>query len=167
MKCSDCGYLNKGNGNCELCDHVMTIPTKKLKIKEENVKDLVKELDRVFSIFIRTRNMDANGIIKCFTCGKYSHWREGKGANQMHCGHYISRDNKPLRWHEKNNHPQCYVCNCEKKGNYPAYSQALIRLYGPTILDQLELIKYNEFKMERGKLKILINYYSKKIEHIK
>jgi hypothetical protein len=161
MKCSFCGYHNKGEGNCELCDNVMTIPTKKLKIKDENVKDLIKELDRVFSIYIRTRYMDHQGIVKCFTCGDFHHWSKGD------CGHYISRDNKPLRWDETNCQFQCKKCNVILKGNYPAYSQALIRKYGAGILDQLELRKNNSFKLERSKLKLLIDVYKKKIERVK
>lgn len=163
-KCPECSFNSKSSNSCDLCDHVMTIPTKKIKIKDENVKDLVKELDRVFSIFIRTRYMDFQGIAKCFTCGQYEHWRKG---GHMQCGHYISRDNKPLRWHEENCQTQCVRCNITLKGNYPAYSQALIRKHGVGILDKLEIIKNNEFKLERGKLKILIAYYTKKIEHIK
>jgi hypothetical protein len=161
MICPDCKYHNKGNGNCELCDSVMTIPEKKIKIKTENVKDLIKELDRVFSIFIRTRFMDHQGIAKCFSCGDFHHWRKGD------CGHYISRDNKPLRWDETNTQFQCKRCNITLSGNYPAYTQALVRKYGPGILDQLEIRKNNSMKLERGKLKLLIQVYTKKIEHIK
>lgn len=161
MKCTECGYLNKGSGNCTMCDNVMSIPEVKLKIKEENVKSLVEELDRVFSIFIRTRNMNADGLVKCFTCGDFKHWRKGD------CGHYVSRDNKPLRWHEINCQFQCKHCNITLKGNYPAFAHALTRVYGKQILDQLEIIKHNTMKLDRGKLKILIQLYSKRIAHVK
>lgn len=37
-------------------------------------KPNTKELDRVFSIFIRKRDMDINGFNSCFTCGTFLHW---------------------------------------------------------------------------------------------
>jgi len=55
------------------------------KPKRRTRSALEKELDRVFSIFIRMREANENGIVHCISCGKAVHW------TAMDNGHYIAR----------------------------------------------------------------------------
>ena len=123
------------------------------KIKKKSRSSLVTELDRVFSIFIRTRNVNAEGITKCFTCGKTAHWKE------LQCGHFISRRHYSTRWDEKNCQPQCSRCNIFNQGNAPVFAQRLIAKYGSDILDLLIAKKNNTFKASNFELEVLISEY--------
>lgn len=58
---------------------------------------LVKEADRVFSLWIRKR--DGN---RCVQCGS---------REQLTCGHIISRRIQSVRFDEYNCHCQCWGCN--------------------------------------------------------
>ena len=89
------------------------------KKKEKKKSWYVKELDRVFSLFIRNRD---RGI--CASCGVK------KDISEMQCGHYISRSHMSTRWDEENCHCQCVGCNVFKGGNYPAYTVFLQDKYG-------------------------------------
>jgi len=77
-------------------------------------KIAIKEADIEFSIYIKRRNADSNGKVKCFTCGTVDYWN----SNQIQCGHFISRKHIITRWDEMNCEPQCKICN-EMKGGRP------------------------------------------------
>lgn len=123
------------------------------KPKRRTRGNLEKELDRVFSIFIRMREANENGIAHCFTCGKADLW------TAMDNGHYISRVHRSTRWNELNCHIQCKRCNIFLKGNYPAYSLALTRKYGANVLEELSVLKNQTRKFGTFELETMIAYY--------
>ena len=88
----------------------------KKKSKQKTNAKLKKELWKVFSQFIRTRD---KGI--CFTCGRRA---EGSG---YHAGHFIPKSigGILLYFHEENCHGQCYNCNINLGGNQYIYGQKL------------------------------------------
>jgi hypothetical protein len=135
-------------------ENIKTI--KIIENKSVKISDLVKKLDDVFSIYIRTRNMDENGTVKCFTCTNISHWK------QMDCGHYWSRRIYVLRWDEINCQVQCKGCNIMNQGAGAQFSIAIKNKYGQHALDMLEQRKNNKFKLERFILESLINKYKNK-----
>jgi hypothetical protein len=112
---------------------------KLVKIKTKPVSYYKKKADKLFSDFIR----DRDGW-KCLTCGK-----EGDNKS-IQCGHYETRGCIQLRYHEKNAHAQCVVCNIFKKGNYPVYAVKMLEKYGPDILYELDEV-YKKSKIEVGK----------------
>jgi hypothetical protein len=67
--------------------------TKRKTFAEKSKRELEKELDRVFSEYVRLRDADDNGWVRCITCGNAYPW---KGTSNLHNGHYISRDVKAL-----------------------------------------------------------------------
>ena len=73
-------------------------------------KSIVKKLDKVFSIYIRKRYANHNGIVECYTCGKKDHWKT------MQCGHFQSRKYYVTRWNENNCQVQCVKCNMFRGG---------------------------------------------------
>lgn len=96
----------------------------KLKTKAEYLKDT----QRFFNIFIRTR--DDNH--PCISCGR---WHTG----QYHAGHYRSVGSAPhLRFNELNCHKQCSVCNNYLSGNQLQYRKGLIDKIGIEKVEQLE-----------------------------
>lgn len=58
-----------------------TVKRKRLK----SLPQLKKHLWRLFSEYIRKRDADENGMVKCFTCTRFSHWKE------MQAGHFVAQ----------------------------------------------------------------------------
>ncbi len=111
-----------------------------------------KELDRVFSIYIRQRD---KGV--CFTCGNQKDWKYQQN------GHYISRQHMNTRFDEENCHCQCVSCNVFKGGNMDEYALALIRKYGDVHLIILNARKNTIRKWSIPELQERIEYYKTKI----
>lgn len=101
---------------------------KSTKPKTKTRSQLVKELDKVFSRYIRLRD-DGNG---CITCGEVKPWKE------MQACHFYTRGRYPTRWDETNVHSGCYRCNVLLKGNYIPYTIYMIDRYGRQYVDDLE-----------------------------
>lgn len=89
-----------------------------VKLEKPN-KDLIKDLDDLFSRYVRLSAMDENKECECYTCSNKQHW------TLMQCGHFISRSHKGLRWLLKNLKVQCFTCNVEKRGNLIVYAERL------------------------------------------
>jgi hypothetical protein len=104
---------------------------RKAKSKKPTKSKLVKELDRVFSIFIRMFYADENGFVLCYTCDKEDHWKF------LQNGHYISRSHMNTRWDFENCKVQCVGCNVFKHGNYTEYAFRLMAEYGVDFLNSL------------------------------
>ena len=122
-------------------------------MKEKSYKTLKNSLDRIFSIYIRNRDADENGICRCISCGKRDYWKN------MDAGHFINRKHLSLRWDERNVHAQCRSCNRFDEGNVLGYTKAIIRKYGSAILDELEVKKFTIYKPARFDLQVLIDHY--------
>lgn len=101
------------------------------------IKKLVKELDTVFSIFIRTRDADESGMVSCCTCPTRRHWKE------MHCGHLYSRASFAIRWHVNNAHAQCPECNLVGNGRFDQHLEYARKLHGDGPIVILASIKNN------------------------
>ena len=92
----------------------------------------LKKLDKVFSEYIRRRDTDLNGEVKCCTCNTRLHWKK------MDAGHWIRRSRSILlRFDERNCHAQCITCNQFKGGNLEEYDRFILNTYGMNVLDEL------------------------------
>ena len=134
---------------------------KKIMIKKiKSVSQLKKDLDAIFSKYIRQRYANDLDYVSCFTCGKTKLWKH------LQCGHYVSRSFTSLRWNEKNCQVQCGQCNIYKKGNLDIFARNLERKYGPDILIQLEIKKRNKMKLMAFEYEVLIRYYKDLINNL-
>ena len=122
-------------------------PQKRLKLK--SISQLKKQADKVFSLYIRNRDGG-----RCYTCGAV------KPINEMQNGHYVTRGCNQLRYNERNCHCQCVGCNIFKSGNMPEYAVALIKQYGPNILDELQREHRKIKQFTREDLQDIINRYA-------
>lgn len=104
------------------------------KRKKSSPKD---KLDKLFSEYVRRSAADDRGYVKCVTCGKVAHWKDG-----MQAGHYVPRNHLAIRYDETNVHVQCVGCNVFKKGNMDAYALFMLRTYGREKLEELERKKH-------------------------
>lgn len=81
--------------------------TKKKEVKKTTSKskpNLVKKLDRIFSLYIRLRDVMPNGYVRCIACGQI------KSFEDVDCGHFHSRRHMATRFNEDNCHAECRYC---------------------------------------------------------
>lgn len=115
-------------------------------------------LDKVFSIFIRQRDSDANGLIRCISCGKIVPWKESD------CGHYINRKHMATRFDEQNCNAQCRSCNRFDEGNMHGYAKGLRVKYGEDVPEKLFIKHFNTCKLSQTEVNLLTKYYKSKIK---
>ena len=87
-------------------------------LKKPSRKTLIKNLDTIFSTYIRRKDA-IDDIATCVTCGKKDHYKK------LQCGHFMSRSNYSTRWDENNVGVQCYGCNITNQGMQYAFSKYL------------------------------------------
>ncbi len=95
--------------------------------KPKTVSYYKKQLDAVFSKFIRARDKHI-----CYTCNLQME------SNRSQNGHFVPRQYLKTRWDERNCHAQCYACNMLYNGQPSAYALRLRNQYGDSIIDELE-----------------------------
>ena len=94
--------------------------------------DKKAELDRVFSLYIRLRDADDMGMIRCISCGRKMPFRH------FDAGHYFSRSHTSTRWDEDNVHAECIECNRFAQNHLEGYRENLIDKIGLRRLNALE-----------------------------
>lgn len=129
--------------------------------KVKSVKELVKELDSIFSRFVRLRDSDKYGVVSCFTCGVKMDFKKSQ------CGHFLSRRHYAVRWEEKNTAVQCVRCNIFKQGEQFIFSENLKKKYGENVIEILNIRKNNTCKLEKFTLQTQIQHYSDKVKELK
>ena len=118
-------------------------------------------LDRIFSEYIRKRDSDDNGYIRCISCGKIVHLKEADN------GHYINRKHNSTRYDEINCNAQCRSCNRFDEGNLQGYRKGLIKKYGLEAVELLELKKFNKCKLGKFEIEVLGKLYKNKLKRLK
>lgn len=134
---------------------------KKLKTKKQKTRQhLVKELDSVFSLFIRLRDCDDKGIVVCPLC-----WAKitRKQAQNMH---FITRACFLYRYDEENCHSGCMRCNVFLNGNYIVYTRRMQHKYWVAKVDEMINNRFMIFKIPTQQLVEMIDYYSNKVREI-
>jgi len=122
-------------------------------MKSKSINQLVADLDKVFSIFIRLRDIDADGFSYCVTCGKPMTLKTSQ------CGHFISRRHFATRWEEKNCAAQCVGCNMFAQGKQYEFGLAIDMRFGIGTAQKLLIQSKNKFKKDKAILQLLINKY--------
>lgn len=119
-------------------------------------KNLIKELDTIFSQFIRLRYAK-NEIAECVTCGKKDHWKK------LQNGHWASRRHYSTRWDEQNCNVQCSGCNVFRAGEIYLYTKYLCSKYGNNFPDELYTKSQQIVKFADVELIDMIDYYKQKV----
>lgn len=132
----------------------MAVKTK----KKPSIKTLKRKLDEIFSIYIRLRDSNSNGIIMCYCCGKPLPWRKSENM------HFIPRQHMSLRFNEVNCHAGCTRCNHYLNGNIEMYTLNLQKEYGEDIVEKLTIARNQTNKMSVFEYQVMINFYKKKVQ---
>jgi hypothetical protein len=100
-----------------------------------------------FSLWVRLSVVDEYGYASCVTCGSRKQYKE------LQAGHFIPGRSNSVLFSEDGVHPQCYGCNIGKGGNWPAYYEYMLKMYGQEVIDELlikrhEIVKYKTWDYE-------------------
>lgn len=132
----------------------------KTETKEKSLQVLEKELDLVFSEFIRLRDSE-NGRVKCFICGASMPWRQSQNM------HYIGRDQMPTRYDEENCHAGCEICNCRDSEHKYKYRDAMLWFFGAEVVDAIRTRSKSLAKFMRIDLIGMIEHYKSEVSKLK
>lgn len=125
---------------------------------------LQERLDRVFSKYIRMRDADQWGNVKCPICKFIDYpWQ------QMECAHFIKRSHFKTRWDEKNAIATCQACNQQSEHNeqiQAKFTEVMRERFESLNLTSLYAAARQEAKFTRSELLELIKYYQLKIKEL-
>lgn len=123
-------------------------------MRKKSLKTLKRDLDSIFSQYIRKRNAGSEGLAACITCGKVLHWTLG------HAGHFIKRQHLATRYDERNSHFQCVQCNTYRGGNLIEYTLYMQKRYGVEVVEELMRLKRTTKKHSIAELQALIEKFT-------
>ncbi len=99
------------------------------------VSKMKKKVWTEFSKYIRTRDcLRTTGCSSwglCVSCGKRYHFK------LLQAGHFLPGRHNATLFYERGCHAQCFYCNMRLYGNTLSYMDALIKLYGEGIIEEL------------------------------
>jgi hypothetical protein len=137
------------------------IERSRLPAKGKSDKQKAKaKADKWFSMFIRLRDSDENGIATCITSGRRMYWREGD------CGHYLSRAKEATRYDERNCHFQSKQANRFQGGHFMEHGFRIEEKYGRGTCRELELKAMQPCRRTTSDYLFLADCYQKKVELI-
>ena len=113
-----------------------------------------------FSLYVRRKDADKNGIVSCVTCGAKGHY------TKMHAGHFIHGVTKQTYLDERNVHPQDVKCNMYLSGNLIEYTAYMRTRYGWETIDHLRELSHQVIKHNREYYETIINLYKNLLEQL-
>ena len=118
---------------------------------------IVKKLDKVFSIWIRSKDADHTGQVDCYTCGVSKDWKY-----EIDAGHFQSRGKYATRWHEDNVKPQCKRCNGFRGGEQYQFALRL----GTDLADELVYLSNQQARFTNEELLEKIKHYTNLVKNL-
>jgi hypothetical protein len=136
--------------------------TKQKLDKLKGVRELTKETQPIFNLYIRMRDADQ----PCISCGKY--------FDTWDCGHFLGVGARPdLRFDEMNAHKQCKSCN-SGSGNHARKRYTVAQDYRIKLIERIGLAEverlegpYEPKRYREDELNQLKIVYRGKIKELK
>lgn len=127
--------------------------------KVKSAAKLKKELDALFSRWVRLSYADGRGFVRCFTCDAKFFWKK------IQNGHFIRRQYLATRFDPRNCRPQCVGCNIYGDGKMVEFSAKLEKeTPGITIVlyrEAQKITKNYPYAVEIERYKTLLKKYKK------
>ncbi len=118
----------------------------------------------MFSQFIRMRDCIRTTEIldfgRCISCGELYDFQD------LEAGHYIPGRHASNLFYERGCHSQCNDCNQFLRGNRFKYAKALVKLYGPDIIRELEDNDRQYKKFTLPELEMLLGHFKTEIRRM-
>ena len=127
----------------------------------KSISKLKKELDKWFSLFIRLRNADDLGFVKCYTSGRFYHYKS------IHAGHFMSRKCMSTRYCEINVQAQSIADNLYGQGEQYKFGLNLDAQYGEGTAESLQIKSKQIQKFSRVDYEEKISYYKEAVKNLK
>jgi 5-methylcytosine-specific restriction endonuclease McrA len=130
-------------------------------MKGPSLPALQAKADKIMSIYIRMKYADADGLVKCVSCGRTFHWKD------VDCGHFVPKSRgAAIRYVEENVHPECRGCNSFNDGHLIGYTLYMIDMYGREKIDELkrEARKVMKPSEKRAVVEEAIAYYTQALK---
>jgi hypothetical protein len=138
----------------------------KKEVRKKTKSDYLKIADLLFSAFIKKRDSDSSGNIKCISCNRTYNLKDknSDGSYIVQAMHFVPRGTYSLRFDERNVHAGCCYCNLDmhlhSDGHaYKRYRNYLLNTIGKEDLEEMELSKKEINKITDSYLKEIINKY--------
>lgn len=122
--------------------------------------DLTKKLDRVFSAYVRLRDVMPSGVFRCISCGQIKLFAQGD------CGHYHSRTHMATRWDPDNAHMECQGCNRVKSDHLIGYRRNLVEKIGLDRVNRLEMLAHSQKHWQDFELQEKIDYFTQEVKRL-
>ncbi len=115
---------------------------------------MLKEADKVFSLFIRKRDADKNGNIDCVCCGKIYNLEDKteNGDTVVQCLHFVQRGVYSLRYDLVNCHAGCTWCNKDMNDNPEGKAYHQFRDYLVACIGEEEVVAMEQQKRSINKI---------------
>lgn len=120
----------------------------------------VKRLDSWFSKYIRLRDADSSGYVRCITCGTRKLWKE------VDAGHFQTRAKYSTRWDERNVNAQCKGCNMVNGGQQYVHGLAIDKKFGEGTADELVILSNKIIKLSTREILDLAEEYKNKFKEL-
>lgn len=132
------------------------------KPRQKSRATLIRELDAVFSKYIRMRDSKDFGFkyCRCISCGQI------KPFDHFDAGHYYSRTKYSVRWDESNVNAECSFCNRFCADHLIGYRANLIEKIGQRNFDILQFRANQTSKISNFELEQMIKLYKAKTEQL-
>jgi hypothetical protein len=136
-------------------------------MKKLSISKAKKNAWKQFSMYIRLRDsLKTVGNIsqcKCITCGNiYPTF----GRSCIQAGHFIPGRKNAVLFHEDLVHGQCQICNMWKKGDWVAYEQKMVEMYGREKVEEFKLLAFVTVKYTASDYSEIEEKYKKKVKEI-
>ena len=124
-----------------------------MKTKKRSRSKLVKDLDTIFSRYIRLRDSNRFGIVICPLCGNSMPRKEAQNM------HFIKRSVYLYRRDEENCWAWDYRCNVILKWNYIEYTRFMQNKFGIEQVDRMIALSKTIHKISTSDIEERIQYY--------
>lgn len=128
--------------------------------KKLTLPKLIKKLVIVFSRFIRIRDADRSGMVRCITCDTLYLWKD------VHAGHFVKSGRRITKFVEENVNGQCVSCNSFNEGEQYKHGKAIDLKFGTGTADRLIKDSVKEKKFKRYELEEMIKNYTEEYKMI-
>ena len=130
------------------------------KPKKREKPNLIDKLDRVFSAYIRLRDVMPNGYFRCISCGHIKPFAEADA------GHFFSRRHMATRFDETNVWSECRGCNRFSADHIIAYQANLIKKIGMSRFELLRVKANGSRQWSDFELEAMIKHYTAELKRL-
>ena len=134
------------------------------KIKRQGKKTELQKAkakaDKYFSLYVRQRDANDEGHVRCCTCWKLSLWKN------LDAGHFQSRRYGSTRYDENNTGPQCTYCNGYNQGEQYKFGLYLDEKYGAKTAQKVTIKSRMNCKRNRYDYQQIAEKYKLKLKEL-